>query len=48
VGNDCLKSLASYGIKRIVYRNDYKSSTAGSYDPQIIAKDFEIEIIKLT
>jgi dCMP deaminase len=45
--NDCLKSLASYGIKKIVYRNDYKSSTAGNYDPQIIAKDFGIEIIKL-
>jgi dCMP deaminase len=41
--NDCLKSLASYGIKKIVYREIYE------HDPSTLeyAKDFGIELIKL-
>jgi len=44
--NDCLKTLAAYGIKRIVYVNDYKSNEG--YSPEIIAKDYGIEIIQLS
>ena len=42
--NDCLKSLASYGIKRIVYSEIYKQ------DPSTIelARDFGIELIQIT
>ena len=42
--NDCLKSLAAYGIKKIVYSEIYKQ------DPSTIelAKDFGIELIQIT
>lgn len=42
--NDCLKSLASYGINKIVYRDVYQN------DPSTIklAKDFGIELIQIT
>jgi dCMP deaminase len=42
--NDCLKSLASYGIKKIVYEEIYKQ------DPSTIelAKKFGIELIQIT
>ena len=42
--NDCLKSLAAYGIKKIVYREVYQQ------DPSTIelAKDFGIELIQFT
>jgi dCMP deaminase len=43
--NDCIKSLAAYGIKKIVYRNVYDCGT--SYCFKEIAKDFGIELIKL-
>jgi dCMP deaminase len=38
--NDCLKSLASYGIKKIVYKDVYK------HDPSTLelAKDFGVEL----
>ena len=42
--NDCLKSLAAYGIKKIVYTEIYK------HDPSTLelAKDFGIELIQIT
>jgi dCMP deaminase len=42
--NDCLKSLAAYGIKKIVYSEIYKQ------DPSTLelAKDFGIELIQIT
>ena len=42
--NDCLKSLAAYGIKRIVYSEIYKQ------DPSTLelAKEFGIELIQIT
>ena len=42
--NDCLRSLSSYGIKKIVYKEIYKQ------DPSTIelAKDFGIELIQIT
>ena len=43
--NDCLKSLAAYGIKKIVYRTKY--SSAEVLDPHQIAKDFGIELMQL-
>lgn len=41
--NDCLKSLAAYGIKKIVYKDVYK------FDPSTLelAKKFGIELIRL-
>ena len=42
--NDCLKTLASYGIKEIVFRN-YYNNNPDHYDPYLIAKDFGIELI---
>lgn len=41
--NDCLKSLAAYGIKKIVYKEVYK------FDPSTLelAKKFGIELIQL-
>jgi dCMP deaminase len=41
--NDCLKSLAAYGIKKIIYKDVYK------YDPSTLelAEKFEIELIQL-
>lgn len=41
--NDCLKSLAAYGIKKIVYRTIYKQATG--FDAHQIAKDFKIELL---
>lgn len=43
--NDCLKSLAAYGIKKIVYKTYYDTGT--SYSFKEIAKDFGIEVINL-
>lgn len=43
--NDCLKSLAAYGIKKIVYANDYVFKS--DYSFQDIAKEFGIEVIKI-
>lgn len=43
--NDCLKSLAAYGIKTIVYRTSYKGRDG--FDPHQIAKEFGIELIQL-
>jgi dCMP deaminase len=42
--NDCLKSLAAYGIQKIVYKDVYQ------YDPSSLelAKDFGIELVKIT
>jgi dCMP deaminase len=42
--NDCLKSLASYGIKKIVYRDVYQ------HDPSTLnlAEAFGIELIQIT
>ena len=45
--NDCLKSLAAYGIKKIVYRSHY-NKTPDHYNPELIAKEFGIELIQLT
>jgi len=41
--NDCLKSLAAYGIKKIIYKEVYK------FDPSTLelAKKFGIELIQL-
>ena len=43
--NDCLKSLAAYGIKKVVYNVTYASTK--NYDPHTIAKDFGIELVQL-
>jgi dCMP deaminase len=43
--NDCLKSLAAYGIKKVVYKVTYAS--AENYNPHVIAKDFGIELVQL-
>jgi dCMP deaminase len=40
--NDCLKSLASYGIKTIIYKDVYNNDTSSL----ILAKEFGIELIK--
>lgn len=42
--NDCLKSLASYGITKVVYESVYERDPS-SLD---LAKDFGIELIHLT
>jgi len=44
--NDCLKTLAAYGIKKIVYIEPYKFDE--SYSPESIAKEYGIEIIQLS
>ena len=44
--NDCLKNLAAYGIKRIVYRNEYRSNI--SYPMKEIAEEFGIELEQIT
>lgn len=41
--NDCLKSLASYGIKKIVYNETYERDRSS----ETIANQFEIEIVKI-
>lgn len=43
--NDCLKSLAAYGLKKIVYRNAYRSRDG--FEPHQIAKEFNIELLHL-
>lgn len=43
--NDCLKTIASYGVKKIVYRKLYKATE--DYDPYAIAKDFGIELVQV-
>ena len=45
--NDCLKTIASYGIKRIVFRNFYNKNP-DHYNPGLIAKEFGIELIQLS
>ena len=44
--NDCLKSLAAYGIKKIVYRNEYRPNIP--YPMKTIAKEFGIELQQIT
>ncbi len=44
--NDCLKSLAAYGIKKIVYRNEYRSNIP--YPMKTIAKEFGIELEQIS
>ena len=44
--NDCLKTLAAYGIKKIIYIESYKFDE--SYSPENIAKDYGIEIIQVS
>jgi len=44
--NDCLKSLAAYGIKKVVFSTRYKFSD--EYSPIEIGKDLGIEVIQLT
>lgn len=44
--NDCLKSLAAYGIKKIVYQNEYKPDIP--YPLKGIAKEFGIELEQIT
>jgi dCMP deaminase len=41
--NDCLKSLASYGIKKIVYSQTYDRDQSS----EVLAQKFGIEIIKI-
>jgi dCMP deaminase len=41
--NDCLKSLASYGIKKIVYSQTYDRD----HSSETLAEKFGIEIIKI-
>jgi dCMP deaminase len=41
--NDCLKAIASYGIKRIVYRDCYERDSSS----ERIAEKFGIELIQL-
>jgi dCMP deaminase len=41
--NDCLKALASYGIKKIIYREDYKNDLS----TKELANQFGIELIKI-
>jgi dCMP deaminase len=40
--NDCLKSLASYGIKTIIYKDVYNNDSSSL----VLAKEFGIELIK--
>jgi dCMP deaminase len=40
--NDCLKTLAAYGIKQVVYSTNYKFTD--DYSPIEIGKDFGIEV----
>ena len=44
--NDCLKSIASYGIKKVVFRDLYNKNP-DQYNPGLIAKEFGIELIQL-
>ena len=44
--NDCLKSLAAYGIKRVIYKDKYSRAPEG-YVMEDIAKDFGMELIQL-
>jgi dCMP deaminase len=41
--NDCLKSLASYGIKKIVYSETYERDQSS----EVLAQKFGIEIVKI-
>jgi len=41
--NDCLKMIASYGIRKIVYQNDYEKDMSSTE----LAKQFYIDLIKL-
>jgi len=43
--NDCLKSLAAYGIKKVVFRKAYKIK---EYETVEIANDLGIEVTQLT
>jgi dCMP deaminase len=43
--NDCLKSLAAYGIKKVVFRKAYKIK---EYETIEIANDLGIEVIQLS
>jgi dCMP deaminase len=43
--NDCLKSLAAYGIRKIIYKTDYNTGT--SYSFKDIASEFGIEVIQI-
>lgn len=41
--NDCLKMIASYGIKKIVYKNDYDKDMSSVN----LSREFEISLVKL-
>ena len=44
--NDCLKSLAAYNIKKVVYRHHY-NKTPDHYNPGLIANEFGIVLVRL-
>ena len=42
--NDCLKTAAAYGIKKIVFNKVYESD----YSSLALAKEFNIELVELS